>query len=161
MQEEIDKSNLSGSIKIHGFTEYIYYYMKSSKAFILSSKWEEVGLVIVEAAMCNSFVISSNCKNGPEEFLYNGKAGLLFENNVENKLFQKLVQFKKLTKGQILEKKVLAKKNCKKFSMFRVSLKLKDIIENQKLVNQGFFLNIQYIQLLHPSCHLLYLYNFY
>jgi Glycosyltransferase len=50
MQEEIDKSNLSGSIKIHGFTEYIYYYMKSSKAFILSSKWEEVGLVIVEAA---------------------------------------------------------------------------------------------------------------
>ncbi len=135
MQEEIDKNNLSGSIKIYGFTEYIYYYMKSSKAFILSSKWEEVGLVIVEAAMCNSFVISSNCKNGPEEFLYDGKAGLLFENNVEDKLFQKLVQFKKLTKSQILEKKVLAKKNCKKFSMFRVSLKLKDIIENQKLVN--------------------------
>ena len=135
MQDEIDKSNLSKNIKIFNFTENIYYYMKSSKAFILSSKWEEVGLVIVEAAMCNSFVISSNCKNGPEEFLLNGKAGLLFDNNIEDKLFHKLIQFKDLSKTQILEKKVLAKKNCKKFTMFRISLMLRDIIENKDLAN--------------------------
>ena len=38
------------------------------KLFVLSSKWEEVGFVIVEAAMSNLFVISSNCPNGPTEF---------------------------------------------------------------------------------------------
>ena len=52
--------------------------MKNSKAFILSSLWEEVGFVIVEAAICNTFVISSNCRNGPKEFLMDGKAGFLF-----------------------------------------------------------------------------------
>ena len=46
-----------------GYTDNIYYYMKQSKAFILSSLWEDTGIVIIEAAACNLFVISSNCKN--------------------------------------------------------------------------------------------------
>ena len=49
--------------------------------FVLSSKWEEVGFVIVEAAMSNLFVISSDCPNGPTEFLEKGKNGILFKNN--------------------------------------------------------------------------------
>ena len=111
------------------YTDNIYYYMKNSKAFILSSLWEEVGFVIVEAAVCNTFVISSNCKNGPKEFLMDGKAGILFENNENNGLFKKLRDFKKLEKNEIYEKKVLAKKNSVKFSMFRHFLSLKNIIE--------------------------------
>ena len=55
--------------------------MKNSEIFILSSLWEEVGFVIVEAAMCNTFVISSDCPNGPKEFLNNGENGILFKNN--------------------------------------------------------------------------------
>ena len=52
--------------------------MRNSTVFVLSSLWEEVGFVIVEAALCNSFVISSDCPNGPKEFLDNGKRGILF-----------------------------------------------------------------------------------
>ena len=47
--------------------------MKKARALILSSLWEEVGFVIVEAAFCNLFVISSDCPNGPKEFLANGR----------------------------------------------------------------------------------------
>ena len=104
-------------------------YMKNSKAFILSSLWEEVGFVIVEAAICNTFVISSNCRNGPKEFLMDGKAGFLFENNEDDELFKKLKEFKKLEKKEIFEKKVLAKKNSVKFTMFKHFLSLKNIIE--------------------------------
>ena len=43
-------------------------------------------------------VISSNCKNGPREFLLNGNAGFLFESNKEDELFKKLDEFKKLEK---------------------------------------------------------------
>ena len=103
--------------------------MKNSKAFILSSLWEEVGFVIVEAAICNTFVISSNCQNGPKEFLMDGKAGFLFENNEDDELFKKLKEFKKLEKKEIFEKKVLAKKNSVKFTMFKHFLSLKNIIE--------------------------------
>ena len=87
--------------------------MKNSKAFILSSLWEEVGFVIVEAAICNTFVISSNCQNGPKEFLMDGKAGFLFENNEDDELFKKLKEFKNLKKKKSLRKKFSKKKFCK------------------------------------------------
>ena len=48
--------------------------------------WEDVGFVIVEAAMSNAYVISSDCPNGPKEFLNDGKNGLLFKNNHKNHL---------------------------------------------------------------------------
>ena len=47
----------------------VFKYFKYGELFILSSLWEEVGFVIVEAAMSNLFVISSDCPNGPSEFL--------------------------------------------------------------------------------------------
>ena len=87
---------MSDNIKLCGYTENIYKYMLKSKAFILSSLWEDPGFVMIESAMCNLFVISSNCKNGPKEFLLNGKAGLIFKSNVEDELFNKLDEFKKL-----------------------------------------------------------------
>ena len=75
---EIKKNNLSENIKLLGHTDNIYEFMLKSKAFILSSLWEDPGFVIIESALCNSMIISSNCKNGPKEFLSNGDAGLLF-----------------------------------------------------------------------------------
>ena len=72
--------------------------MKNSKAFILSSLWEEVGFVIVEAALCNTIIISSDCKNGPKEFLLEGKAGIIFKNNTFDQLLYKLKDLKILNK---------------------------------------------------------------
>ena len=129
LNREIIKHDLLNNIKLMGYTDNIYYYMKQSKAFILSSLWEDPGFVMIEAALCNSLVISSDCKNGPKEFLINGKAGMLFENNTEGKLYKVLEQFKNLKKLDIFKKKVLAKKNCSKFTMFRHYLGMKKIIE--------------------------------
>ncbi len=129
LNNEIKKSSLSENVKLPGYTDNIYKHMLNSKAFILSSLWEDPGFVIIESALCNSMIISSNCKNGPSEFLLSGNAGLLFENNVNDELFEKLKDFKKLEKKEIFKKKVLAKKNSKKFTMFRHFLGLKKIIE--------------------------------
>ncbi len=131
MQEEIIKLNLSNHIKLQNFTENIYHIMKNSKCFILSSLWEEVGFVMVEASFCNNFIISSNCKNGPEEFLDNGLGGLIFNNNEKNGLCKKLIEFKKLNDATILEKKILAKKKCSNFTMFNHYKKLNYILNNK------------------------------
>ena len=107
--------------------------MLKSKAFILSSLWENPGFVIIESALCNSMVISSNCKNGPREFLLNGNAGFLFESNKEDELFKKLDEFKKLEKKEIFKKIVLAKRNSIKFTMFRHFLGLKKLLNKLKI----------------------------
>ena len=48
---------------------------------------EDPGFVMIRSALCNCFIISSNCKNGPKEFLLNGDAGLIFESNKNEELF--------------------------------------------------------------------------
>tara|TARA_B100000963_G_scaffold144100_1_gene125563 strand:+ start:17630 stop:18778 length:1149 start_codon:yes stop_codon:yes gene_type:complete len=130
IENTITKKNLSENITLYDYTDNVYSYMKKSKAFVLSSLWEEIGFVIVEAAFCNTAIISSNCMNGPKEFLLNGKAGLIFENNRKDELFKKLVEFKKLEKEEISKKRLLAKKNSKNFTMFRHYLGLSQIIQN-------------------------------
>ena len=131
MQEEIIKLNLSNHIKLQNYTENIYHIMKNSKCFILSSLWEEVGFVMVEASFCNNFIISSNCKNGPEEFLDSGLGGLIFNNNKKDELCKKLIEFKKLNDATILEKKILAKKKCSNFTMFNHYKKLNYILNSK------------------------------
>ena len=72
--------------------------MRNSEIFILSSLWEEVGFVMIEAAICNSYIISSDCPNGPKEFLNNGKNGILFRNNSKKALLKSLINYSRFNK---------------------------------------------------------------
>ena len=51
--------------------------------------------------MCNTYIISSDCPNGPREFLNNGKNGLLFKNNLNKSLLNTLNEYCKLDKNKI------------------------------------------------------------
>ena len=127
--KKITDYGLSGRVFLKGYSDDIYFHMKNSKAFILSSLWEDPGFVIIEAALCNLFVISSDCKNGPEEFLYNGKAGILFKSNSKNALFDSLIKF--LNYDEKLNKmKILAKKNSSQYTLFRHYGILKSILSS-------------------------------
>lgn len=128
--DEIKNNNMSNNVNLLGYTDNIYKYMLRSKAFILSSLWEDPGFVMIESALCNSFIISSDCKNGPREFLLNGAAGSLFKSNCKDELFKKLINFKDLKEIDIFKKKLLAKKNSKNFTVFRHYCALKYILED-------------------------------
>ena len=94
----------------------ISVFWLSPKVFILSSLWEEIGFVIVEAAACNVNIISSNCKNGPKEFLEDGRGGYLFENNNSEDFLKKFEEFMNEDETIKLKKKVLTKIATKKFT---------------------------------------------
>ena len=102
-----------------GFNDEIYSYMKGAKAFILSSLWEDPGFVLIESALCNLFIISSDCKNGPSEFLQNGKGGLLYSSNKKNELKKTLIKFEEISSKKINSMKLIAKKNCKNYTLLR------------------------------------------
>ena len=94
----------------------------------MSSLWEEVGFVIVEAALCNTFVISSDCPNGPSEFLNGGKNGILFKSNVEDELLKSFNKFSLMEKKEIYQNKVRLKKNAEKYTIFHHYLELNKIL---------------------------------
>ena len=81
LNKMIMKLDLQDRVFLLGFKKNVYPYIFSSRAIISPSLWEDPGAVMIEAAFCNKIVLSSDCKNGPKEFLMNGKAGYLFENN--------------------------------------------------------------------------------
>ena len=125
----IYKFDLEKNILLFPFTENIYSYIANSNGFILSSLWEDPGFVLVEAAFLNIPILSSNCKNGPEEILDFGNNGILFENNNRDSFEEKFNIFYQLDIKKKKEYTINSKKYVKRFSFFSHYKKLKDILE--------------------------------
>ena len=102
-----------------GSKKNIHKYYSNSKVFILTSLWEDPGFVLIEAALNNLFIISSDCKSGPREIMNDGNGGILFENNNIDDLRKKIIDFTKLSENEIKSKIVISKKKIKRYSLFR------------------------------------------
>lgn len=58
-------------------------YLESS-LYIMSSRWEGLPMVLIEAQSCGLPIVSFNCPEGPADIVHNGKDGILIEKeNVE------------------------------------------------------------------------------
>ncbi|HBB31518.1 MAG TPA: glycosyl transferase [Cyanobacteria bacterium UBA8803] len=68
---------LEDNVALLGFLDNPYAYMARSHVFVLSSASEAFGNVIVESLALGTPVVSTNCPNGPDEILDNGKYGEL------------------------------------------------------------------------------------
>ena len=124
LEKHIIELKLQNYVFLIGYKDNPLSYMLKAELFILSSIWEEVGFVIVEAALSNLLVVSSNCPNGPKEFLNDGNAGFLFSNNKANALRDLLPKID--DKNQ--KKRIQAKKNSIIYTRFRHYLALKRLL---------------------------------
>ena len=116
--------DLKDKVKFLGTLSNPYFFMKNAKCFILSSKTEGFGLVIVEALYCGTKVISSNCPVGPREILLDGEIGELFKVGDEKELLDKLNNI-----SQKEYDKNLIRKSLKRYSKEEFIRKFKGVIE--------------------------------
>ena len=91
LRNYIKKNKLSKSVKLINFLENPYPFMKMSDVFILSSNFEGLPNVLLEAQTLKLPIISSNCPTGPREILLDGKLGLLFKLNNQKDLEKKII----------------------------------------------------------------------
>lgn len=77
LESLIEELDLTKDVDLPGFTDNPFAYMRHSDVFVLSSRWEGFGNVLVEAMACGVSVISTDCPSGPSEILEGGKWGKL------------------------------------------------------------------------------------
>ena len=125
----ISSLNADKFIKILDYQKNIYPYYKKADCFILTSRWEDPGFVLIEAAANNVAVLSSDCPNGPKEFTKNELNGYAFSNNNKKEFRKKLITLlNNLKSEEVIKKKISAKKYIKRFTIFSHFLKLQRIL---------------------------------
>lgn len=119
----ISKYHLENRINIHPFTTKIQNYYSNAQIYVLSSRWEGFGLVIVEALSHGVPVVSSDLPTSKEIM---GNAGIYFKNGSIQELAQRLDDATKID-WQIKSDEALLVAN--KFNVENIINQWKELIE--------------------------------
>ena len=79
LQNFIIKNDLQSKVKLLGYLKNPYPYIHASDIVILTSKFEGLPNILLEAQYLKKYIISTDCPTGPKEILLNGKAGDLIK----------------------------------------------------------------------------------
>ena len=117
LRKLIQKFGLEKKIFLLDFKENIFYYIKKSKAVIVTSLWEDPGFVMIESAYSKKSVICSDCPSGPKEFIGKNRGGFLFSSNSIISLNNSIQSFSRTKKNDLNKKVLYAKKRSKIYTI--------------------------------------------
>lgn len=120
----IKKYNLEDRVTIHPFTNHIQDYYSNAQVYVLSSRWEGFGLVLVEAMAHGLPVVSSDLPTSKEIM---GDFGLYFKNGDITDLAERLEE---ATHIDWSKKSKEAFDIAKRFDINNIISRWKEIIEN-------------------------------
>jgi glycosyltransferase involved in cell wall biosynthesis len=84
--------NLKNDVELPGYVSNPYPYMKRAAVFVLSSRWEGLPSVLIEALALGTKVVATDCPSGPREILADGKWGRLVPVGDAGKLAEAILE---------------------------------------------------------------------
>lgn len=127
IEEFIRKNSLQSTVKLYGYQENPYKYLREADIYVCSSYVEGYSTAIAEALIIGKPIVTTRC-SGMDEILQNGKYGLITENN-ENDLYNGI---KKMLLNQAVRNKYkeLALKRREYFNINKQLESVDKIFEN-------------------------------
>lgn len=92
LQTRIQDLGLDESVRLMGRTSHMYDEMARGSVYVLSSRFEGFGMVIIEAMSVGLPVVSFDCPRGPADIITAGQDGLLVPAEDVDALAQALLQ---------------------------------------------------------------------
>lgn len=77
LEQLADELGIRDAVTFAGFVDNPFPYLSAADVFVLSSRWEGFGNVLVEALGCGTAAVSTDCPFGPSEIIEDGETGLL------------------------------------------------------------------------------------
>ena len=122
----INENHLNKFVKLVGYKNNPSYFMKKADIFVLTSLYEGLPNVLLEAQYFKKYIISTDCPTGPREILLNWKAGDLIKigdyknlGNLINKFFiRKKIISRKIKLGSKYFSRYDYYDNCEKYYKF-------------------------------------------
>jgi glycosyltransferase involved in cell wall biosynthesis len=119
----IKLNKLTDTIKLMGYIQNPLPYIRQANIFALTSNYEGLPNVLIEALSQKKIIVSSNCPTGPSEILLNGRGGYLFKVNNHIQLAKIIINISKNIKhakrkseiGFNALKRFSYEKNCNKY----------------------------------------------
>ncbi|MES1940344.1 glycosyl transferase family protein [Salinisphaera sp. T5B8] len=81
LSAQAERLGIAADIELRGWVGNPYAAMSRAAAFVLSSNWEGLGNVLIEAMACGCPVVATDCPSGPREILNHGEHGRLVPMN--------------------------------------------------------------------------------
>ena len=116
LQELAQHLNVTDRVHFLGFQSDLWSYMKAARLFVLSSRYEGFGNVIIEAMACGCPVVSFDCDYGPSEIIRHAENGWLVAENDEEGLAKAML---KVLNDEALRQQLM-RKGTKRASDFNV-----------------------------------------
>jgi glycosyltransferase involved in cell wall biosynthesis len=131
LQEQIKRKNLSNSFKIEKFVTNVIDKYSESSIYVMSSRFEGFGMVLIEAMSCGVPVISFNCPDGPSEIIEQNVDGFLVENGNIEQLAEKINYL--IEEDEIrIKMGIQAVHNVDRYSPEKIMQKWVDLFESLK-----------------------------
>jgi len=77
LEQLVSDLGLSADVDLPGFVKNPFAYLARSSLLVLSSAWEALPTVLIEALALDVPIVSTNCRTGPDEILADGRYGRL------------------------------------------------------------------------------------
>ena len=115
MKQYADELGIAQHVIFKGFVANPYHYIQKAFYTVLTSRYEGLGMVLIESLMVGTPVISFDCESGPREIITNEENGLLVENQNKTAFIKAL---NRVIEDEILYQKMKnnSRNSVKKFS---------------------------------------------
>jgi glycosyltransferase involved in cell wall biosynthesis len=77
LEDLVKRLDVRESVDLHGYVDNPYKFMRAADVFVLSSRYEGMPNVLVEAAALGTPLVATDCPSGPRELLDGRAAGEL------------------------------------------------------------------------------------